>query len=237
MAEKGLLGAIMGQGETPPKSLAESKNPVQFLMQLASERPEYAALTEYLQSRNAMPPIAFDFLPSGATGQFVQRGFFSDGSVPATGKVTLSDAYVRRGLSPESAIPTLTHELTHATQKEMDTQRRQKDVVDQQAKQQFLEGHAKLSYDRYKKGRAAFAENSLANKLDPQWTAENEAYRASNQELPAWAMGAVANRNPRVPYDPYNAPAHLNPTLATERQILLDLATRDARANPNKKNR
>jgi hypothetical protein len=237
MAGKGLLGALMGQGEDPPRSLGESKNPVQFLMQLASERPEYAALAEYLQSRNAMPPIAFDFLPSGSSGQFVQRGFFSDSSVPATGKVNLSDSFLRRSSSPENAIPTLTHELTHASQKEMDAQRRQKDVVDQQAKQQFLEGHAKLSYDRYKKGRAAFAENSLANKLDPQWTAENEGYRASNQELPAWAMGAVANRNPRFLYDPFNTPAHLNPTLATERQILLDLATRDARANPNKRNR
>jgi len=237
MAEKGLLGYFTGQGETRPNSLAESKNPVQYLMQLASERPEYAALAEYLQSRNAMPPISFGYLPEGSSGQFVQRGIFSNSDIPNTGKVNLSDAFVRRGYAPTNAIPTLTHELTHATQKEMDSQIRQKDIVNPEAKQQFLDAYRKLSYDPSKRGRNAFGEGALANKLNPEWTAKNEEYRASVGELPAWAMGDVANTNPFVQYDPYKPPAHLNATLATERQILLDLATRDAKKNPNKRNR
>lgn len=237
MAEKGLLGAIMGQGEEPPKSLAESKNPIQYLMQLASERPEYKALAEYLQSTNSMPPVSFNFLPSGATGEFVQKGLFSNTDTPRTGKVALTDQFLRRGNDPTNAIPTLTHELTHASQKAMISQSLRKDAEDQQSKQQFLDAYAKLNYDPSKRGRSAFAANALANKLDPEWTARNEGYRAASNELPAWAVGDVSNRNPRYMYDDYNAPAHLNPTLATERQILLDLATRDAKANPNKRTR
>jgi hypothetical protein len=219
------------------KSLAEHPNPMQYLMQLASERPEYAALAQYLTSRSAMPPVAFDYLPSGNTGRFTSRGFFSNGSIPTTGMVTLSDRFLNRGYDPTNAVPSLTHELTHAAQNEMDYQKRQKEIADPQAKQQFLEAYSKLGYDATKRSRAAFAQNALANRLNPEWTAKNEGYRASAGELPAWAMGDVANRNPLNDYDPYGTPAHLNPTLATEYQILLDLATRDAKANPNKKAR
>ena len=236
MAE-GLLGYLMGQGETRPSSLAESKNPVQYLMQLASERPEYAALAEYLQSRNAMPPISFGFMPDSTAGKFVQQGIFSSSNIPATGKINLTDAFLRRGFDPTSAIPTLTHELTHATQKEMIGQKLQKNVVDPEAKQQFLDAYKKLSYDPSKRGVEAFRESSLSNKLNPEWYDKNQGYRSSVEELPAWAMGDVTNRNPLIDYDSYKSPAHLNATLATERQILLDLATRDAKKNPNKTNR
>jgi len=220
------------------KSLAEHPNPIQYLMQLASERPEYAALAEYLTSRSAMPPISFGYLPNSTSGQFVQQGIFNGNSnTPVTGKINLNDAFVRKGYDPTNAIPTLTHELTHATQKEMIGQKLQKDVTDPEAKQQFLDAYRKLSYNPSKRGRDAFGAGLLANKLAPEWTVKNEGYRSSVEELPAWAMGDVANRNPLVNYDSYNAPAHLNPTLATEYQILLDLATRDAKANPNKKTR
>ena len=219
------------------KSLAEHPNPIQYLMQLASERPEYAALTQYLTSRNAMPPISFGYLPSSTTGQFVQQGVFSGGNVPVTGKVTLSDVFLRNGYNPTNAIPTLTHEMTHAAQKEMIGQKLQKNVEDPQTKQQFLDAYAKLSYDINNHGRSAFAPKVLANKLNSAWTDKNEGYRASSGESPAWAMGAMSNLNPLIDYDSYNTPAHLNPTLATEYQILLDLATRDAKANLNKKTR
>jgi hypothetical protein len=237
MAEKGLLGYLMGQGETRPSSLAESKNPAQYLMQLASERPEYAALAEYLQSRNAMPPVSFGYMPDSSAGQFVQQGIFSNSNTPVTGKVNLTDAFLGRRVDPAAAIPTLVHELTHATQKEMIGQNLQKDVIDPQAKQQYLDAYKKLSYDPSKRGIEAFREGSLSKRLNPEWTDKNQGYRASVLELPAWAMGDVANKNPVNSYDPYKPPAHLNATLATERQILLDLATRDAKKNPNKRAR
>jgi hypothetical protein len=184
-----------------------------------------------------MPPVSFNFLPSGSTGEFVQKGVFSNTDTPRTGKVALTDQFLRRGNDPTNAIPTLTHELTHASQKAMVSQSLSKDAEDKQTKQQFLDAYSKLNYDPNKRGRSAFAASDLSNKLNPTWTEQNERYRASSNELPAWAMGDVANRNPLYRYDDYGAPTHLNPTLATERQILLDLATRDARANPNKRNR
>lgn len=219
------------------KSLAEHPNPVQYLMQLASEQQGYTALQDYLTSRSAMPPVSFGYLGQGNTGEFKQRGFFSDNKIPETGKVTLNYGFLKPGYNPTNAIPTLTHELTHAAQKEMENQKYQKNINDLEAKQQFLDAYKKIMYDKNKRNRDAFSPNVLAAKLNPEWTNTNEDYRASYKELPAWAMGFVANTNPLATYDTYNTPAHLNPTLATEYEILLDLATKDAKANPNKKAR
>jgi hypothetical protein len=219
------------------RSLAEHPNPLQYLMQLASERPEYAALTDYLTSRSAMPPVSFGALPAGTNAEFGIAGGFNNKNIPETGAITLSNKYLKRGYDPTNPIPTLTHELTHASQGEMSKQRSQKEVLDQNAKQQFLDAYKKLIFnpDGFKTNRARYAQGVLADKLNPAWVKENKDYRSSIDELPAWAMGAAAHQNPLYEYDDYNAPAHLNPTLATEYQILLDLATKDAKANPKKK--
>ena len=220
------------------RSLAEHPNPLQYLMQLASERPEYAALTDYLTSRSAMPPVSFRYLPSGNSGTFEHFSPFNPYRVPQTGAVTLNNAYLKRGYDPTNAIPTLTHELTHAAQLQMAKQRSQEEVANPQAKQQFLDAYKKLVYtDAKPKVSDRFAQSVLADKLNPKWYDDNASYRASVNELPAWAMGSVANQNPLYEYDDFKTPAHLNPTLATEFQILMDLATRDAKANPNKKTR
>jgi hypothetical protein len=219
------------------RSLAEHPNPLQYLMQLASERPEYAALTDYLTSRSAMPPVSFGSLPAGTNAEFGMSGGFNSKNIPETGAITLSNKYLNKGYDPTNAVPTLTHELTHAAQGEISKQRSQKEVLDKNAKQQFLDAYKKLIFnpDGFKTNRARYAQGVLADKLNPAWVKENKDYRSSIDELPAWAMGAAAHQNPLYEYDDYNAPAHLNPTLATEYQILLDLATRDAKANPKKK--
>ena len=212
------------------QKLANHPNPVQYLMQLASERPEYAALAEYLTTRSAMPPVSFGYLSPGTSGEFESN--FWGGNLPRTGKVTLNSEFMDRAYAPTTAIPTLSHELVHASQKEMESQRMQKEILDQNAKQQFLDAYQKLVYDKTKPVKSRFGQNVLAEKLNPAWSKENEAYRASIAELPAFAIGTVSGKN-----DAYRAPEHLNPTLATEYQILLDLATRDAKANPYKKAR
>ena len=219
------------------RSLAEHPNPLQYLMQLASERPEYAALAEYLGVRTAMPQIDFGSLPPGTRGEFGMRGGFNAQKIPENGAITLSNRFLNQGYDPTNAIPTLTHELTHASQGEMARQKFQKEILDQNAKQQFLDAHKKLVFnpEGFKLNKSRYSAGILADKLNPAWTKENETYRASTEELPAWAMGAVANRNSLAEYDDFNTPAHLNSTLATEYQILLDLATRDAKANPKKK--
>lgn len=214
------------------RKLAYHPNPIQYVMQLASERPEYSALAEYLTTRSAMPPVSFGYLSPGTSGEYESNGFFRYGSVPATGKVTLNSELMSRDYAPTAGIPTLSHELVHASQREMGSQRVQKDVVDQNAKQQFLDAYKKLVYDKTKPVGSMSRPNALADLLNRDWSKENSEYRASSGELPAWAIGTVSGKN-----DAYDAPAHLNPTLATEYQILLDLATRDAKANPYKKAR
>lgn len=214
------------------KSLAEHPNPMQYLMQLASERPEYAAVAEYLAARNATPPVSFGYLSPDTSGTFSTNGFFNGGKYPATGAIKLNSEFLDRAYAPTNAIPTLTHEMTHAAQREMSRQTDQKDIANPEANQQFLDAYKKLVYDRNSPSKGKFAQNVLAERLNPAWSRNNEEYRASVSELPAWAIANVMGG-----YDSYKAPAHLNPTLATEYQILLDLATRDAKANPNKKAR
>lgn len=216
------------------RDLASHPNPIQYLMQLATERPEYASLMDYLTTRSATPPVSFGYLSPGTSGEFESPGFFSSGQIPQTGKITLSSGFVNRGYDPTSPVSTLTHELTHASQREMENQRNQKNIADQAAKQQFLDAYSKLVYNKDKKLSQRFGQNVLAEKLGPAWSKENEAYRSSIVELPAFAMGNVTKKDNR---DSYTTPPHLDPTLATEYQILLDLATRDARANPNRRNR
>ena len=200
-------------------------------MQLASERPEFAALHDYLTTRSALPPVEFARLSPGTSGQFETNSFFGR-ELPPTGKVQLNGEFLDRAYGPTSSIPTLIHELTHAAGREMSDQYNQRDVLDQEAKDAFKQAYDKLVY--YRNAReidARFPQSVLANKLAPAWGKANEAYRASIGELPSFAMGNVSG-NASQP-----APAHVDPTLATEYRILLDAALRDARANPYKKTR
>ena len=217
------------------RNLATHPNPMQYLMQLASERPEYAAVAEYLAARNATPPVSFGYLPSGTSGTFGQNGLFNQGEYPETGAITLNRQFLDRAYAPTNAIPTLTHEMIHAAQKEMFRQADQKDIANPEAKQKFLDARKKLIYDSNQRHDKRFVQSELAKKLDPEWAKNNEEYCSSVTELPAWAIANVMGKEDS--YDSYKPPAHLNSTLATEYQILLDLATRDAKANPNKKTR
>jgi hypothetical protein len=62
----------------------------------------------------------------------------------------------------------------------------------------------------------------FASQLDPQWTADNAGYRSANYELGPWGVGnTIQGRNTE------GAPDHLDSTMATETDILAELAKRD----------
>jgi hypothetical protein len=69
----------------------------------------------------------------------------------------------------------------------------------------------------------------LADKLAPEWSKENSDYRSASNELSAYGMGST------VPRRSNRAPLHVDPTMATEFSILLDLAQRAQKAKPPSK--
>jgi hypothetical protein len=211
----------------PPNPLYRAKDPVNALRQLASDTPEYQELTNYLMARNAMPGVKFDYLGSGTHGQYSRNTSNTGvaGALPKAGQVSISEGYRGYDGDPQRAVATLGHELTHAAWSQIRQQ-----IEDGKASPQLVEAFKKLLYNR-KTNTWAAAET--ASKLNPSWERANEAYRASVDEMPAFAIGN--SMNPSRTQE--TQPRHLDSTLATEFRILQELATRDAVKNPNKVNR
>lgn len=124
------------------------------------------------------------------------------------------------GLGEETAI----HELTHATMNKLHWayQDALKNRKNDPAASQFVDAYEKLGLTPKYTSQAW----TLANRIAPKWIASKAAAGASDRigglELPAWGMGLSATGRT----DDYGSPPHLNPTLATEFRILLDLANK-----------
>lgn len=186
------------------------------LLEETAKYPQYGELVNYLTQREMMPPIEQRFLGSARRGQFRENGWGSK-ELPKTGVIE-----VNYGAGPSTVL----HELTHAADKELDTQYYQakykkSDLTPQE--QQFLDAYVKLSKNPTARNDnpAKWPRLQLANKLSPEWAKEENQYRATMGELPAWGMGSTVQRD-----RDYNPPLHLDPTMATEFLILMDLARR-----------
>ena len=190
----------------PTNALAPA--PVNSLIARAQQHPAFQELSQFLISRRgALPPIEYAPL-YGESGRYD----------PRTGKLMLAE---RLGYgNTKEAEDTLIHELTHSAVSELHGKYQQ--AKDAQKKtpeiQQFIDGYEKLMLSPGMK----FQQLELAKQMAPEWTAANARYRASASELPAWAMGSATTGRDGG----YNTPMHLNPTLATEFRVLLDLANR-----------
>ena len=198
---------------------------IRLMRQIASEQPQYQELADYLMARSAMPPVKEGYLPADTNAQYSRNSFFGR-ELPATGEVTIN--YGTN--DPNSLI----HELTHAAHYQMGRQYRQQDVKDAEAKQRFKDAYDKLLRTNEQgpggmfTAPTVFQTEAMASRLAPDWAKQNSRYRSSVSELPAFAMGNQGARG---------APAHVDPTLSTEFRVLLDMALRDAQANPYKTTR
>ena len=182
--------------------------PVNALIDRARQYPAFQELSQFLTNRRgALPPVEYAPL-YGESGQYN----------PRTGKLLISERF-GYGNSKE-AEDTLIHELTHSAVNELHGKYLQaKDARKKTPEiQQFIDGYEKLLVAPGVK----FQQLELAKKMAPEWTATNASYRASASELPAWAMGSATTGRDGG----YDTPLHLNPTLATEFRVLLDLANR-----------
>jgi len=202
----------------PKPKNALVQDPLQELLTKTAAYPQYGELTGFLNSRQMMPRIEQGWSDSEKGSFAYNNPVFGDKTIPPEGKV-----FLNYGAKPSTVV----HELTHAAARQMselyfeisDKLRRREKL--NPTEEQFLDGYKKLSFGG---GR-----EKMAAQLAPEWAKEKANYRASQPELAAFGMGSTIERNADYP-----APAHVDPTMATEFSIMLDLAQR-AQAKAGKK--
>lgn len=194
------------------------------VLQLASENPEYQALSNYLMSRRAFPEIQYKPNPSNTFGSFREGGLFSDGVNPR--------GLVRLNAQPESTgakymTPTLTHELTHATEEQLI---RQYYELKNKPKKTDLE---KQFMDNFQKivGSSEPQIRTQIQQLSPEFSNLNSNYRTSSTEGLAFGV-----QNSAYPENIFinKAPSHVDPTIATQLMLLLEQAQRVQDQQPPK---
>ena len=162
-------------------------------------------LSQYLHGRRVMPTVETARLPPGVAGSYN----------PGRQEIKLA-----RGAD----ISTLIHELTHAAQTAMEGQ-----AIYDQPGGKFSKAFEKLFGLRGRYGEGA---QESAARLAPQWMADEDKYRTSGRELQAHGLGEQFKG---VGDLRWQAPSHVDPTMATEFMILLDLAIRESEAGPQGK--
>lgn len=195
----------------------------------ASGNSTYQQLLKYLTARQAVPEVRAGY-QEDSYGQF-QRPGWGPSNLPPQGRIEINSQLQRRPGEPVSpqAVQTLIHEMTHAASHSMEKQ-----YYDQPMawnvpteKNQFNEAYQKLNR-KIAGGQVTYPREVLIDKIAPGWRAAKEKtdpYRVSSAELPAFAVGNSAGPLSSRDTD-YKAPAHIDPTIAQEMMILLELAQR-----------
>jgi len=203
-------------------ALVRQSDPTQDVLQRAAQFPQYGELVDYLSARRMMPPIETKskfLLPY--KGVFEQNSQI-DGPLPQTGKIT-----VRSGAEESTVV----HELTHAADDQINNQYYELKQQEKQGKKlapvqkQFIDAFEKLVRKVSGVPGWRLRENNrskTAEKLAPDWLKQQQGYRSSDDELPAFGMGSTVYSNKKWP----DAPPHVDPTYATEFSVLMDLARR-----------
>ena len=182
----------------------------------ARENEMYRAAEKYLQSRRQIPDIELKRMG------LKDSAVFSSLNLPiGSGTITINKDDIDRDSSRALGPALLAHEITHA--------------ADRQMKQQAIEQRGKGTKfaEAYEKLMGSEGRNRLepARRADYEWTEGNRFYRSTPEEIAAHGVGAFSGPIPKHMM-PDRAPLHVDPTAATEFQILLDLAQRDIDKGP-----
>jgi len=194
------------------------KNHNALLIDAAQSQPEYREISGFLGKR--IPAANYGYLPEGVFGRFMKNSPFGN-ELPPEGQIEINSAFLDSNRGPSAAMPTLTHEMVHAAQGPMTDMYYAHNRGSQTPEmQQFIDAYNRLEFSPYQAGMAAYPRSAMSAKLGGlDWHNKNAKYRTSETELPAQAIGNAMRSDSR-------GPLHLDPTLATEYRILLDLATR-----------
>jgi hypothetical protein len=182
----------------------------------ARENEMYRASEKYLQSRGQIPDIELERMG------LKDSAVFSSLNLPiGSGTITINKDDIDRNSNSNIGPALLAHEITHA--------------ADRQMKQQAIEQRGKGTKfaEAYEKLMGSEGRNRLepARRADYEWTEGHRFYRSTPGEIAAFGVGAFSEPMPKHMM-PDRAPLHVDPTAATEFQILLDLAQRDIDKGP-----
>ena len=176
--------------------------------------PMYEGLMQYLRSRKAVPQLRVSYLPDGVLGRFEANSAFGK-ELPPEGVLHIGEG---TGAGPSEIRKTLAHELAHAAERQLTNQ--YFDIPrGERSSNQFGQAMQKLVIGDDPKLPARQAQ--AAKLAGPGWVEKNRGYRASGAELSAFGAGSTEAPNRGNP-----APQHVDPTMATELAILLELASR-----------
>ena len=198
-------------------------NSVNALTTAARSYPEYLELLKFL-GPNA-PPIRFAPLSEGTRGEYDYNPRYGN-----TGEIRMdrNSLYYMPDVFASTAR-TLVHETTHATDRQLnDLYFKYKDRPPTPEIAQFVEGYKRLRWNAENPNARVQAPPSeaLARRLDPKWAAKNAGYRATSAELYGHAVGNMTQAPNDIRVNSPDTPLHLDPTLATDHFVLLDLANR-----------
>ena len=193
---------------------AFAPEPVNALIQ-AQQQPEFGNIMSFLGARGSVPQVRFS---DYGNPKFSTNNLLYGGDLPAAGVVSLP---------PTSDANAVMHEFTHAADRQIG--QLSLEIGNKPARKrtplenQFMAAYDKLRYSAqaFNTDPAKLPREQMASRLGPEWAAKNKDYRAQVGELSAWGMGNMAGPGPERP-----APLHLDPTMATEFSILLELANR-----------
>lgn len=175
----------------------------------------YQAMLQYLEGRKATPQLQTANLRDGVGGSFEYDTAFGKG-LPPEGVVFVNEG--RSDRTEQGIRRTLAHELAHATDRQLAEQYFSLPKGARGA-DQFGDAFQKLVLDS-EGGRSS--RNRYAGRLAGEpWAKGNIDYRAGSSELAGFGAGST-----EAPNRDYPAPLHVDPTMATELSILLELAQR-----------
>ena len=198
------------------------------ILQKASDNPDYQAIANYLMSRRSFPQMQLDPVPSSKLGSFSSPGLFSDGRVPERGIVNINN--YSRYQNPADVAPTVAHEMTHATERQLIKQ--YYEIKDKPKKTeletQFLNNFQKVI------GSSTPEIKNWLGKVAPEFVKEEGDYRAKSNE--ALAFGLENAIFPNMTSN-YKVPSHVDPTIATTLMLLLDQAQRVQNQQPQSQGR
>ena len=179
------------------------------ILQAASNNPEYQAIANYLMSRRAMPNIQYGGKPD-VFGTFTPPSLFNQQY--RNGNLTINPNAA--SVPPQEVAPVMQHEMTHAAYNQLfyqaDALRKSKQPKTE-AEQRFLD-----TFDKITKGVP-----EQIKTIDASYQEKNKGYRANTDESLAFALQNASNPTYK---EGWNAPSHIDPTLATQLMILLDQA-------------
>lgn len=192
------------------------------ILQEASNKPEYQAIVDYLMSRRAMPNIQYGGKPD-VFGTFTPQSLFNQQY--RHGNLTINPNAATAPV--KDVAPVMQHEMTHAAYNQLfyqaDAIRKQKTPKTEE-EQRFLD-----NFDKISKG---VPEQLKA--IDASYAEKNKGYRANTDESLAFALQNASNPQYK---EGWNAPTHVDPTLATQFMLLLDQAQRVQNQKPQSQGR